>query len=170
MLDLLKIRRAEPEDAIELAALGYVAWETGIMPLFRENAGMREQEQRRITSYTRECYRRIVIAELDGEAVGWCSHARERPYVPYLLVAPHCQGRGIGSSLLRRVESLLELRGFDRVYLETPADHLRAVRFYEHQGYGILAMKADGHGHYEPLMSVRLEKRLNPYQGIIDDV
>jgi 2-amino-4-hydroxy-6-hydroxymethyldihydropteridine diphosphokinase len=67
------------------------------------------------------------------------------------------------------MESMLELEGESRVLLETPADNVRAVHFYERQGYHILALKPDGRGQPGPLMSVRLEKRLCPFKGPVTD-
>jgi [ribosomal protein S18]-alanine N-acetyltransferase len=162
------LRRADPAEAMELAAIGYAAWETSILPLSREQEGTRQHEQRRLIAYCNEAISRIVVADIDGEAVGWCSRARARPYIPYLFVAPAMQNRGIGSLLLERVETILELHGARYVQLETPADHVRAVQFYEHNGYNILAMKPDGRGAHKPFMSVWLEKRLSPFTGNID--
>ena len=68
------------------------------------------------------------------------------------------------------MESLLELEGESRVLLETPADNVRAVRFYQRQGYHILALKPDGRNAVGALTSVRLEKRLNPFRGPVPDV
>lgn len=170
MSHLLNIRKAHPDEAMELAAIGYLAWERGILPLQTERPGQRQTEQRRIAQHVQQANPNIIVAELDGEAVGWCSRAAGRAYIPYLFVAPHRQGHGIGGALLRRMESLLELEGRDRVLLETPADHVRAVRFYERQGYHILAMKPDGRAGVSPLMSIRLEKRLVPFRGPIPDV
>ena len=68
------------------------------------------------------------------------------------------------------MESLLELEGEQRVLLETPADNVRAVRFYERQGYHILALKPDGRNLVGSMTSVRLEKRLAPFRGPISDV
>ena len=79
------------------------------------------------------------------------------------------QNAGIGSALLKRTESILELMGYDHVFLDTPADHVRAVSFYQHQGYRILAMRTEGPGGIEPLHSVRLEKRLIPFRGPISE-
>jgi ribosomal protein S18 acetylase RimI-like enzyme len=56
------------------------------------------------------------------------------------------------------------------VLLETPADHVRAVRFYERQGYHILAVKAESRQGASPLNSVRLEKRLQPFRGSVPDI
>src|SRR6185312_4738077 len=131
--------------------------------------GMRHSEKRRLAVAVHEMLERIIVAETEGIAVGWCSRARSRSYIPFLFVTPEYQGHGIGSALLRRMESLLELEGESRVLLETPADNVRAVRFYERQGYHILALKPDGRDLAGPMTSVRLEKRLNPYRGPVPD-
>jgi len=163
------IRKATPEEADRLGDIAYEAWERGILPLLSEQPGMRHSEKRRLAIAVHEMLERIIVAETEGIAVGWCSRARSRSYIPFLFVTPEYQGHGIGSALLRRMESLLELEGESRVLLETPADNVRAVRFYERQGYHILALKPDGRDLAGPMTSVRLEKRLNPYRGPVPD-
>lgn len=168
MVDLVEIGPAKPEDTFELAVVGYTAWEFCILPLFTETRGMRETQQRRINNYVRECFERIIVARLDGEIIGWTSHARERPYIPFLFVLPDMQGQGVGAALLGRMEAMLELRGFDRVFLETPAEHLGAVGFYRHRGYDIWATNSDQYAQDENQVSIRLGKTLQPYKGEID--
>ena len=163
------IRKAELSDARALADLAYRSWESGILPLLTEHPGVREGEQHRLRRAVAETLSRIVVAEQGGSPVGWCSRSVKRAYIPFLFVAPESQGQGIGSMLLRRMESILELAGANRVHLETPADHTRAVRFYERQGYRILAMRPDGRGVHEPFMSVHLEKKLHPFTGDLGD-
>ena len=102
-------------------------------------------------------------------AVGWCARQRGRPYIPFLFVTPLLQNRGIGTLLLRRMESMLELEGADRVQLDTLADNVRAVSFYQQQGYQILALKREGRMGPDPETGVRLEKRLMPYRGMVSD-
>lgn len=165
----ISIRRAESADAPRLANIAYRAWESGILPLLSEKPGMREAEQRRLAQAVSETLSRIIVAEVDGVAVAWCSRSARRAYIPYLFVMPEMQSHGLGSMLLRRMESMLELEGADRVQLETPADNVRAVHFYEKQGYRILALRPDGRASHEPFMSVHLEKRLNPFEGDIED-
>ena len=114
-------------------------------------------------------WRHTIVAEVDGIVVGWCSRVAGRSYIPYLFVMPEMQGHGIGATLLDRMEVMLELQGAERVHLETPADHVRAVRFYERQGYRILALRPDGRDGHDPFVSVHLEKRLKPYDGEIDE-
>ena len=170
MITDIAIRRAMPEEADRLGDIAYEAWERGILPLLTEVPGMRHTEKRRLTIAVHETLERIIVAEHDGIAAGWCSRARNRSYIPFLFVTPEYQGNGIGSALLRRMESLLELEGEQRVLLETPADNVRAVRFYERQGYHILALKPDGRNLVGSMTSVRLEKRLAPFRGPISDV
>ncbi|WEK06266.1 MAG: GNAT family N-acetyltransferase [Candidatus Devosia phytovorans] len=165
----ISIRKAEKSDAPRLAEIAYRAWEKGILPLLTERTGMRDAEKRRLSQAVGETLSRIIVAEVDGIAVGWCSRSSRRAYIPYLFVMPELQGHGIGSRLLRRMESMLELEGAERVQLETPADNVRAVRFYEKQGYRILALRPDGRAAHEPFMSVHLEKHLMPFEGDIED-
>jgi 2-amino-4-hydroxy-6-hydroxymethyldihydropteridine diphosphokinase len=165
----IQIRKARSDEADRLAEIAYDAWETGIYPLLAEGPGARQSERRRLTQAVHQTLDLIIVAEAQGEVLGWCSRQRGRPYIPFLFVDPEFQGRGVGSQLLRRMESMLELEGEQRVHLETPADNVRAVRFYERQGYRILAMKPDGRIGAHPLLSVRLEKRLSPFRGPISD-
>jgi len=111
---------------------------------------------------------RTIVAEIDGVPVGWCARARSRAYIPYLFVTPSLQNQGIGKLLLRRMESILELEGADRVQLDTLSDNVRAVNFYQHQGYRILVLKREGPQGSDPLLSIRLEKRLAPYRGSLE--
>ncbi|WP_193335997.1 GNAT family N-acetyltransferase [Devosia beringensis] len=161
----ITIRKAENADARRLAVIAYSAWEQGIYPLLTPRPGLREAERYRLTQVVAETLNRIIVAEVDGIVVGWCSRAARRAYIPYLFVMPELQRNGLGSMLLRRMESMLELAGAERVHLETPADNVPAVRFYEKQGYRILALRPDGRDAAQPFMSVHLEKRLMPFAG-----
>lgn len=165
-----KIRHADQNEAIDLATLAFVAWEQGILPLYKDREQSREALMNRLTNYCQQHFRDIIVAKMGGEIVGWCSRVRGKPYVPYLFVTPHLQGQGIGGLLLKRMENIFELQGHHAAQLETPADHVRAVKFYENQGYNILAMKSEGRDAHIPFMSVRLEKSLRPFAGIIDDI
>lgn len=166
-MEPVSIRKAERADAQQLADIGFRAWEAGILPLLSERPGMRRAEAHRLSEAVVETLNRIIVAETDGFIAGWCSRAAHRAYIPFLFVAPEFQSIGIGSMLLRRMESMMELVGAERVQLETPADNIRAVKFYENQGYRILAMRPDGRGGADPLLSVRLEKQLAPFRGAL---
>jgi [ribosomal protein S18]-alanine N-acetyltransferase len=166
----LSIRKAIPSEIETLADIAFVAWERDLLPFLSIASISREAERHRLSAAVREGLDRIIVAEVDEVAVGWCQRIRGRAYVPFLFVTPLLQNQGVGSALLRRMESLLELEGAERIQLDTLADNVRAVNFYQHQGYHILALKSDGHPGRESQMSVRLEKRLTPWHGPIDDI
>ncbi len=165
----IRIRAAELTDAPQMADIAFRAWESGILPILTNPDGMREAERRRLFQAVGEGWRHAIVASVDYVVIGWCSRLPRRSYVPFLFVMPEMQGHGIGGHLLARMEAMLELEGAERIHLETPADHVRAVRFYERQGYRILALRPDGRAGHDPFMSVHLEKRLRPFEGDIGE-
>ena len=163
------IRKAVASEVETLADIGFVAWERDLRPFLSGVAASRENERRRLSKAVHELLDRTIVADVDGVAVGWCARQRGRAYIPFLFVTPLLQNRGIGTLLLRRMESMLELEGADRVQLDTLADNVRAVSFYQQQGYQILALKREGRMGPDPETGVRLEKRLMPYRGMVSD-
>lgn len=165
------IRQAEVYETSELAALGFVAWEQSIYLLGNAPHGSRDELMNRMAGYCHDRAEDIIVAEgygkYQGSLLGWCSRFPGKAYIPYLFVSPHVQRKGVGGLLLRRMESLLELEGKSAVQLETPADHVEAVKFYERQGYHILPVKPNGRAGHKLFQSVRLEKQLHPFCGVI---
>ena len=170
MASNLIIRKALPSEIETLADIGYVAWERDLMPFLNGPAANPASERKRLSTAVHDLLDRTIVAEIDGVAVGWCARQRGKAYIPFLFVTPLLQNHGIGSALLRRMESMLELQGADRVQLDTLADNVRAVNFYQHQGYQILVLRSDGQQGPSATTSVRLEKRLLPFRGAITDV
>jgi ribosomal-protein-alanine N-acetyltransferase len=166
----LLIRKAIPVEIETLADIAFVAWERDLLPFFNGPTPSRDAERHRLSAAVRDGLDRIIVAEVNEVCVGWCQRARGRAYIPFLFVTPLLQNQGVGSALLRRMESLLELEGADSIQLDTLADNVRAVNFYQHQGYQILALKSEGAPGRDVHMSVRLEKRLDPWHGPIDDI
>lgn len=167
VLDMI-IRKAVASEAERLAEIGYLAWERDLRPFLNAEQQNRQAERRRLQNAVHDLLDRTIVAERDGIPVGWCARARGKAYIPFLFVAPLSQNQGIGTLLLKRMESILELEGCDRVQLDTLSDNVRAVNFYQHQGYQILALKHEGGQGRDPQTSVRLEKRLEPYRGPLE--
>ena len=165
----ITIRKAVASEAERLADIALLAWERDLTPFLSGDAASRQNEKRRLGIAVHELLDRTIVAEIDNSPVGWCARARSRPYIPYLFVTPSLQNQGIGTLLLRRMESMIELEGADRVQLDTLSDNVRAVNFYQHQGYRILVLKREGAVGGDPQTSVRLEKRLSPYRGPLTD-
>jgi len=170
MTSEITIRKALASEAETLADLAFIAWERDLRPFLAGEAASRTTEKRRLHHAVHDLLDCSIVAEIDEVPVGWCARQRGRAYIPYLFVTPSLQNQGIGKLLLRRMESLLELEGAERVQLDTLSDNVRAVNFYQHQGYRILVLKHDGQPGRDPQMSVRLEKRLSPYMGAVPDV
>jgi ribosomal-protein-alanine N-acetyltransferase len=160
-----RIRKAFPAEVAALADIAFLAWDKDLRPLLSGAAADRQTEQRRLGREVQAGLDRIILAEIDGAAVGWCSRARGRSYIPYLFVTPLLQNLGIGTLLLMRMESMLELEGFGRVQLDTLADNVRAVSFYQRQGYRIMALPPEERRGRSPETGVRLEKQLSPWRG-----
>ena len=165
----LIIRKALASELETLADIGVAAWERDLLPFLSGPGANRLSERRRLSAAVHELLDRIVVADLAGVPVAWCACQRGKAYIPFLFVTPSLQNHGIGTAVLRRVESMLELEGADCVQLDTLADNVRAVNFYQHQGYQILVLKSEGQPGRHGSMSVRLEKRLNPFRGEITD-
>jgi ribosomal protein S18 acetylase RimI-like enzyme len=75
-----------------------------------------------------------------------------------LAVLPQWRGRGVGTRLLRTIETVARRRGYCKVNLEVRTDN-RARQLYERLGYGAGAVAKDGQeaeAHY-----LFLEKRLD---------
>jgi ribosomal-protein-alanine N-acetyltransferase len=164
------IRRGLPSEIETLADIAYVTWERDLLPFLNGAATSRSAERARLSAAVRDGLDRVIVAEVNGVAAGWCQRMRGKAFIPFLFVTPLLQNQGVGSALLRRMESMLELEGAERIQLDTLADNVRAVNFYQHQGYQILALKSEGQPGHETQMSVRLEKRLDPWRGPIDDI
>jgi ribosomal-protein-alanine N-acetyltransferase len=82
------IRRAVPTEAEHLADIGFRAWERDLKPFLSGAAASPSAEQHRLRQVVHELFDRIIVAEVEGDAVGWCARARSRPYIPYLFVMP----------------------------------------------------------------------------------
>lgn len=63
----------------------------------------------------------------------------KRPLVEFLSVAPSQRGKGIGKSLVERVEVQARAWGYDEVLLQVVADNTVAIRLYEKLGYRVTA-------------------------------
>ena len=85
--------------------------------------------------------KQVVIAEIDGEAVGFASYeldaATRIGTVDDNAVLPHYRGRGVGRQMLARVLEILEAAGmeFARVSTGLEEPYALARRMYERQGF-----------------------------------
>ena len=79
----------------------------------------------------------IAISGRDADTVG----ARLR----WLIVAPKCQGQGLGKLLMREAIDFCTCARFKRIYLTTFAGLDAARHLYEKEGFRLLTEQRDNH-------------------------
>ena len=89
----------------------------------------------------RHGYREMLIAELDGKAVGSVSVTDQRHQLPNSLrmialdVGTAFRQKGVGSALMEVVEQRARRLGFQFVNLEVGVNNRDAMRLYKRRGY-----------------------------------
>jgi putative acetyltransferase len=73
----------------------------------------------------------IVIAETDGELIGFVTVDPRTLYLDQLVVAPPHWGSGVGAALIAKAKRLSPT-GVD---LDVNTDNARAIRFYDREGF-----------------------------------
>jgi GNAT superfamily N-acetyltransferase len=87
-----------------------------------------------------------VMAECDGQMVGYCFGGLQSGEVVVLALLPAFEGQGIGQALLRQVMALLRERGHQRLFLGCSSDpQVRSYGFYRHLGWRSTG-EVDDHG------------------------
>ncbi|RLF74492.1 MAG: ribosomal-protein-alanine N-acetyltransferase [Thermoplasmata archaeon] len=85
----------------------------------------------------------FLVAELEGEIVGYITAVPHYPTslrVLMVAVKREHEGRGIGSQLMGRIETLAYMKGYSSVKLEVRQDNIRAIGFYRSRGYRTVGM------------------------------
>jgi peroxiredoxin (alkyl hydroperoxide reductase subunit C) len=142
----VRLRRTTPDDAAlvaETLALCYATYSEWA-PGWSLPTGDEHEEMLASRLASPEVW--SVIAFDGDEVAGHASLAERTPsqYTPappghvklwHLFVRPRWQGSGLATRLLRAVERETIERGWNRMALWTPRDHLRARGFYEREGW-----------------------------------
>ncbi|MET8078612.1 GNAT family N-acetyltransferase [Streptomyces sp. NPDC005303] len=111
-----------------------------------------------------------LVAERDGEVMGWACHGPYRDgevrtadaelYAVY--VDPRRYGTGIGHALLREALWNRTALGHDRMYLWVLKGNSRARRFYERAGFEADGTEEPFEADGIPVPEVRYARTLNP--------
>jgi [ribosomal protein S18]-alanine N-acetyltransferase len=109
----------------------------------------------------------MLTAVSDGKPVGYALVHRRRgskvAHLASIAVGPDMAGHGVGSELLRRVETDAARRGAACVRLEVRSDNSVARHLYELAGYHVIATLDD---YYEDgTAAIRYEKLLATRRG-----
>lgn len=149
------VRAAGPEDAAAISDVRIRSWQGAYGHVFPAERlasldERREQQARhwRTTIESRTLPGHMLVAERDGEAVGFASIGQARDdasagevYAIYVL--PEAWGTGAGHALMQ--ESLRRLRedGYHEGVLWVLDDNPRARAFYEREGWSVTEQKRE---------------------------
>ncbi|HYZ29672.1 MAG TPA: GNAT family N-acetyltransferase, partial [Thermoleophilaceae bacterium] len=139
----MRVRPARPDDDKALRAIDRATWSTHSSPAPAPPSGPFFNE--------RTWPENVVVAEVDGLAVGWgkIEHPTELPasghvwHVTGLAVDPRFEGRGIGRALMEALIELARRRGGRRMTLRVFAANERARRLYERLGFEVEGVLRD---------------------------
>ncbi|ONS01220.1 GNAT family N-acetyltransferase [Burkholderia cenocepacia] len=140
------LRAATPHDANHIARLHTLSWQTAyshILPagyLSDEVPTEHAVRWRKYLDRNENEWGLVLIAEANGEPVGFVS--AERPVDPArgvlldcLHVHPAHHGGGTGKRMIEAVRAWARSIGVDKVHLQVLDGSVRAIGFYEHNGW-----------------------------------
>ncbi len=126
----MRLRRYDARDEDAAIALWLRTWQAAY-PLLDFAARLdwwRERWRNELTPSAE-----IVIAEADGEIIGFVTVDPRTLYLDQIVVAPQRWRSGVGVALVAEAKRISPL-GLD---LDVNTDNARAIRFYEKQGFSI---------------------------------
>jgi ribosomal protein S18 acetylase RimI-like enzyme len=79
----------------------------------------------------------FLVAEENGQIIGTVIGGFDgrRGLIYHLAVSASFRGQGVGSGLMKEIESRLRARGCIRCYLLVTSDNNEAMRYYEKRGW-----------------------------------
>jgi ribosomal-protein-alanine N-acetyltransferase len=130
------IRNAREDEADILADIGFRAWEKATTSI-GEMTNMRESAWEAFRNFTRSEWLTITIVEQNGVLAGWAAREKLDELISDFWIDPQYQKQGLGRELLAEVEAEIVRQGFEEARVETHAQNLEAIGFFEKFGYSI---------------------------------
>ena len=140
-------RLPQDEPAILSFINGLQDYEAAFEPNRRIDPNFAVEHWRELQHRCAEKHGIMLIAELDGKAVGWAfAHdqnaelfvvepERRHGYLAELYLAPHARGKGLGRALIEGCEDWARGRGHKLLQVGALARNVRAIQAYEGAGY-----------------------------------
>jgi ribosomal-protein-alanine N-acetyltransferase len=147
------IQLAVPSDAADIAAMSRELIEYGLPWSWRAA---------RVERAIRHPDNNVAVVRMDGGliAFGIMEYLELEAHLVLFAVRRTSQRRGIGSALLRWLESSAAVAGVQRIRLEARWENIAARSFYNEHGYQEVVIKP---GRYSAAVDgVQLEKWLRP--------
>lgn len=99
------------------------------------------------------------FAERDGRVIGLITYEQAGEDMEITLLESREREKGIGSRLVEAAVGKAQERGCRRLWLITTNDNIRAIRFYQKRGFGLVRL------HYNALEASRKLKPQIPMRG-----
>jgi len=142
--------------------VGFAAWKSsGAGEAGFNRADVIEGARRAFFDYPATAKGDVIVAEFEGRIAGWGARENKPNCISDIWIDPACQGRGIGSALVRYFIERIAADGFKVAKIHTRATNGGGIRLYERAGFSIVwrGEKFDAELGI-PLEKVHLEKRL----------
>lgn len=154
----LAFRLAEPDDLDALEAVEEQCFSSDRL------------SRRSLRRWIRASHGILLVAEVEGEAVGyglvWCHRGTRLARLYSLAVLDSQRGRGIAGKLLARLEEAAADRKRLYMRLEVAASNRAAIALYERSGYRVFGEYSD---YYEDHgTALRMQKQLLPPAPVPD--
>ncbi|MBR5599192.1 MAG: GNAT family N-acetyltransferase [Alphaproteobacteria bacterium] len=139
---MIKIRIALPNDAKKIAEINIKTWRIcykGMLPEeLLKNRDITEERILRIHQEIQSCDKIYIVAEINGEVVGYCygGNKRDNDY-PFkyeifaIYVLSEFQNQGVGKALFDEFKKIINNTSF---YLYALKQNIKAHNFYQKQG------------------------------------
>jgi len=92
----------------------------------------------------------VLVADRDGEVIGWASLRRFRQKAAYQYTAENsvyvrkdCHGEGIGTALMRKLVDMAAPNGFHTIIAGIAGDNLVSVRLHERLGFEVVGTERE---------------------------
>lgn len=124
-------------DADRVGEVGFAAWAAN--PVLNDcGADMSQRVHSAFRDFAVTGSKVILVAESNGEIVGWGARENAPNYISDLWVSPAHQRKGIGGALIGHLCDLIAAGGHRTARLDTHARDDRAIRLYERAGFIII--------------------------------
>lgn len=140
---MLTIRKMLPEDAEATGHVHYTSWLETYSGLVDSDFLSRTSPERS-RDMTLRCWGRTLVAQLEGEIVGFVCYGTNQsgqPEIFGLYLLKKAQGLGIGRKLLDAAIQKFPPEG--PVYLWVLEGNRRAIGFYEHCGFRLNGIRQE---------------------------
>lgn len=135
----LTIRKMTRADHHLVGEVGFAAWLSS--DAFRESGLPQDRLEQVRLAYERfpaDAEGKITVAEIDGRIAGWTARDSEPDYISDLWIAPDCQRRGVGRTLIEHLLSVMRGEGIAVARIHTHARNAGAIRLYQRCGFTIV--------------------------------